>query len=98
MGPPCAAVPSPGGRPAPSAWMSISQGARSLALIGLPRCGVSAKAGPAMQSAKMAIALRIGMGHLATAADRPAGDDIAMMVAEGSDGRLAIHNSARGDE
>src|ERR1043165_2350747 len=98
MGAPCAAVPSPGGRPAPSAWTPMSQAARSLAPIGLPRCGVSAKAGPAIQSAKMATALRIGVGHLAPAADRPTGDDIAMMIAEGRDGRLAIHDPARGNE
>src|SRR5258706_4938198 len=102
MDAPCAAVPSPGGRPVPSARISMSQRAASAELTGLPRCGLSslaAKAGGlAIAIKNSTAALRIGMGHLAFAVHRPACDGIAVMMAEGGDGRLAVQCAARRDE
>src|SRR5689334_2585419 len=99
MGAPWAAVPSPGGSHLPSRLMSMSQCAMSVALTGLPRCGVSAaKAGLANAKQTSASSLRIGVRDLAGAAHRPAGDHIGVMIAEGGDRRFLVQLAAFGDK
>src|SRR5260370_37874570 len=83
---PCLTVPLPGGSPAPSGPMLMSQEARSSAEIGLPRVGLcSANAGDA--SAKRAAGaaalqnLRIDIFHLAIDGHRPGLDHVVVVGA-----------------
>src|ERR1700674_3416625 len=83
---PCAAVPLPGGRPAPLGSMSMSHSARSAGVIGFPRFGLSPCATPMASTAVHNIVtkslLRIRMGDLPLGVDRPADDSVEMVVLE----------------
>src|SRR5215470_10375198 len=83
---PCLTLPLPGGNPAPSGPMLMSQAARSSAEIGLPRLGLCwANAGDA--SAKRAAGaaalknLRIDIFHLAIAGHGPGLDHVVVVIA-----------------
>src|SRR5215467_2196618 len=92
---PWAAVPLPGGNPAPSGLMLMSHNARSDSLIDWPRPGVSAAALDAnMNAAAMRRFLRIDMFHLALAVDAPAGDDVHVSHRERSDGEVDFRLTA----
>src|SRR6267143_2130911 len=83
---PCAAVPLPGGKPAPLGSISMSHSARSAGVIGFPRFGLSPCA-PPMARARVhdsdtKIALRVRMSDLPLGVDRPADDSVEMMVLE----------------
>src|SRR6266446_1598647 len=83
---PCLTVPLPGGSPAPSGPMLMSQEARSSAEIGLPRLGLCwANAGDASaKSAAGAAALknlRIDIFHLAIAGHGPGLDHVVVVGA-----------------
>src|SRR5258706_3486018 len=83
---PCSAVPLPGGKPAPLGSMSMSHSARSAAVIGFPRFGLSPCAPPMARArahdSDTKIALRVRMGDLPLGVDRPADDGVEMMVLE----------------
>src|SRR5215831_18858494 len=83
---PCLTVPLPGGRPAPSGPMLMSQEARSSGEIGLPRLGLCcANAGDASARSTAGAAatrnLRIDIFHLAIAGDGPGLDHVVMVIA-----------------
>src|SRR5215469_903177 len=107
MGAPWAAVPSPGGKPVPSASISISQRATSAGRTGTPRWGLPGLAPAAnadghpnshIQTHNSPFTLGIGMGHLSMAVHGPAGDDVAMMIFEGKNRRSGIELPAGGDK
>src|SRR5690348_9578755 len=101
MGAPWAAVPLPGGRPAPSAWMSMSQRFMSVALMGLPRRGAilsCASAALASRQKPSVSALRIDMAHRTVGGDTPACHRIEMMIAEGGAGGLDVELAALSDK
>src|SRR5258708_10661134 len=83
---PCSTVPLPGGKPAPLGSMSMSHSARSAAVIGFPRFGLSPCATPMARTAVHNIdaksVLRVRMGDLPLGVDRAADDGVEMMVLE----------------
>src|SRR4051812_1379908 len=104
---PCAAVPSPGGRPVPSARTSISQRAMSAGLPGFPRFRLPEFA-PAAKAVALPVRekqtsaantlLGVGMRHLPVRVHRPARDCVEMMVSERHHGRHGIELSTGGDK
>src|SRR6185369_5632501 len=85
MGAPCAAVPLPGGKPAPSGMAAISQAAISASVIGLPSFGVSAATatGQNVRTSEAASkVLRVYMLDLPGAADAPAREAVVVLVGE----------------
>src|SRR5215471_3673327 len=84
---PCLTVPLPGGRPAPSGPMLMSQEPRSSTEIGLPRLGLCCWANASGASAKRTAGaaatrnLRIDIFHLAIACDGPRLDHVVMVNA-----------------
>src|SRR5579871_6744765 len=80
---PCWGVPLPGGSPAPSGPMLMSQVARSSGEIALPRLGDcwAAAAPHRATSAAAAASSRINIFHLALVGDVPARDHVAVEVA-----------------
>src|SRR5215468_3485285 len=83
---PCLTVPLPGGRPAPSGPMLMSQEARSSAEIGLPRLGLCcANAGDASANRTAGAAtpknLHIDIFHLAIAGHGPGLDHVVVIDA-----------------
>src|SRR3954463_8450687 len=100
MAAPCAALPRPAGRPAPSVGILMSQAASSSGVIDLPRLGASASAAlPASTSAMRPVAaLRVNMPDLPLGVDAPAGDRIEVLVREGEHRRRFLELAALGDE
>src|SRR3989442_15152132 len=88
---PCAAVPLPGGKPAPSGWMLMSQAAISAGPIAFPRFGPSAKAGLQTRASTSTTAKlsrsRVDMRDLPLAVDRPARDAVVVLARKGRGGR-----------
>src|SRR5262245_37113750 len=80
---PCAGVPRPGGRPAPSGPMLMSQGARSAGEIGWPNCGACASAGaaPTMSAAASVNRLSVDIARLSLVVDGPTRDGIVVVGA-----------------
>src|SRR5215471_6925925 len=99
---PCADVPAPGGKPAPSGATLISHAAISVGSIGLPRPGPSADAAlAARQSANPRAGetlLGVNMLDLAGAVDAPAGDGVEVLVQHRADRRNCLQLTAMGDE
>src|SRR3954469_21258504 len=86
MGAPCAAVPLPGGSPAPSGMAAISQAAMSASVMALPSFGVSAATAtaPNARTSEAAIKLlRVDMLDLPAAADAPAREAVVVLIGEG---------------
>src|SRR5262249_13775976 len=94
-----AAVPLPGGSPAPSGPILMSHSARSASLIDWPRPGVSAAALVAsMSAAATRKVLRIDMFHLALVVDGPAGDHVHVSHRKRGDGHVHFRLAAFGDD
>src|SRR6266516_3288987 len=97
---PSAGVPLPGGSPAPSGRMLMSQAAISARLIGFPRFSAWAKAALETRASASRTAnsrsLRVYMLHLPAALDRPSRDGVVMLAWEAGHGRnprgLAAHS------
>src|SRR6185436_5075028 len=101
MAAPCAAVPLPGGNPAPSGMTLMSHAAVSAAVSGLPRRGPSAaQAEPAHTASAhaQATSLCIDMPDLPAAVDRPARDGVAMLVGKREHRRRRLQLAAVRDE
>src|SRR5438093_6581477 len=92
---PCAGVPAPGGKPAPSGCTLMSHAPMAAGLIGWPRWGPAAAAAPAAsQSARHAAAiipLGVHMLDLPRAVNRPAGDGVEVLVRKRHGWRDRLH-------
>src|SRR5690242_13653555 len=95
---PWAGVPPPGGSPAPSGGMLMSQGASSAGVMGLPRFGPAAKAPEHASASAAASALRVDMFHLAFRVDGPAGRPVVMLAHERRHRRRPRALAALGDD
>src|SRR5437660_5138741 len=97
---PCAGVPPPIGRPVPSGWILMSQGAISPGSMGVPRFGPAAKAAPEPRpSARtMAGSLCVDMFYLPFAVDRPAREAVVVLVREPQHVRDLVGLAALGHE
>src|SRR5216683_2657162 len=86
---PCAGVPLPAGRPAPSGITLISQAATSAGSIGVPRLGPSANATLMLRAntneALSTKILCIGMADLPFGVDRPTSDRVEVLVGKRPD-------------
>src|SRR5687768_14512443 len=80
---PCVAVPRPGGSPAPSGAIVISQAAMSRGAIGCPKRGACASAGTVTRdnAAKIARRSSVDIGGLPVLVDRPAGNRVVVIGA-----------------
>src|SRR5690349_10141628 len=81
MASPSIAVPRPGGRPAPSGPILMSQAAISAGAIGCPNCGVSAKTAGVMVSIdrQTATGLSVNIAGLPHLVDAPACDGVVVV-------------------
>src|SRR5687767_10446645 len=81
---PCATVPLPGGRPAPSGPLLMSHGAISAGAMGCPNCGGCADAAfdaAISIAAQTARHLRVHIGGLALLVDAPACNGVIVVYA-----------------
>src|SRR5437016_5529165 len=100
---PAAGVPLPGGSPAPSGIMLMSQAAISAGVSGFPRLGDCANAGLEPRTSAIARryprrSLRVRMFHLPAPINRPTRDGVVVLVWESGDWRNSRGLAANTDK